>query len=447
MPRPDRRPLSPDELRVIGRFVQAVADGRYDAIAKAARACLQELERIRPGSAPARSYLTVYSHLFSGARSARRGSLNSFWTPAEQAVVDRSVKALVLGRFRTAQEAADACHGEFTRRWQRRPATSPVVPRTRQAIFMRILKGAQAAGYTSIRERWTPAEVRVLNRHVEALVRGRFSGAGAAAASCHAEMNRLLPRPPARTRLAVRDRLERRARRLGWKWNTTRWQPQVRRLLETYARKTAQDRNTSLKAMVRACHKRISCVYDSFRAGHPSARDGYVRPTFSAVKSFLERRAGELGRHFSENWRPDEEAVVDRYARALLDGEYENGDVAALACRMELADIRRRWRKADPRRYNRTRERSYLAVHERICELAHAHKRRWPKTAWTAEETRVLRRWFPWYRKHRRARDFPAMKTAAEGIQEELERLGSRRSVPACFGRFAKEWLRRQRLT
>ncbi len=446
MPRPGRIPLSPDELQVIGRFVEAVVEGRYETVAGAARACLPELERVRPASVPARSYLTVRRHLSSGTRSARRGALNSFWTSAEERVVARFVKALVAGRYQTAWQAADACHEEFARRRQRSAAVSPAVPRTHQAVFIRILKHAPAAGYRSIRERWSQAEVAVLNRHVDALVRGRFSDAGSAAESCHAEMNRLRPRPPARTVTAVRDRLERRARHLGWTWSTNRWLEQERRLLEVYARKTAQDRNVTLRAMARACHRRIISMYDRYRTGHPSARDGYVRPKYNSVKALLERRAGELGRDFCEDWRPDEDEVVDRYARALLDGEYQNGDAAAFACRRELADIRRRWRTANPRRYNRTRARSWLAVHTRICKLAHARRRSWPWTAWTAEETRVLQRWIPWYRKHRRSRDFPALKTAAEGMQEELERHGCRRSVRACRERFAKEWRQQQRL-
>jgi hypothetical protein len=185
-------------------------------------------------------------------------------------------------------------------------------------------------------------------------------------------------------------------------------------------------------------------VYDRLRAEHPTGRDGYSRPSRRGVERYIERRARELGRHLIDRWRPDEDAVIDRYAQALLDGEYEDGDAAALRCHRELVRQRRRWRSTDPSRYKHTLARSCEAVHTRLCELAHVHRRSWPKAAWSKEEMRVLWRWVPWYRKHRRSRGFAAMNTAAEGIQEELERLGCRRSVPACFGRFSKEWRRLQ---
>jgi len=47
MPMRKRRPWSPQELLVMGRFVRAVPDGRYDAIANASRAYLLELARVR----------------------------------------------------------------------------------------------------------------------------------------------------------------------------------------------------------------------------------------------------------------------------------------------------------------------------------------------------------------------------------------------------------------
>jgi hypothetical protein len=160
------------------------------------------------------------------------------------------------------------------------------------------------------------------------------------------------------------------------------------------------------------------------------------------VKCFIERRAPELGRQLISVWRADEDAVVGRYALALLDGEYRDGDAAALACCRELARQRRRWRSADPRRYRRALARSREAVHTHIVELAHEHHRCWPKALWTGAEMRVLRSWIPWYRRNHHRRNSSPTKTVAAGIQEELERLGSRRTVAACYGQFTKQWRR-----
>ena len=192
-------------------------------------------------------------------------------------------------------------------------------------------------------------------------------------------------------------------------------------------------------------HNHIARLYRRFRARHPSIRDGYKQRTYKAIHRYIERHAEELGRRIDARWSQEEDAAVDRYAVALLDGHYRDGPAAARACRRELATLRRGWRKADLRRYNRTRMRSDTALRDRIVQLAHAHERRWPKTAWTGEELAAMKSWIPWYRRHRRSRDFPAMRTAAEGIHEELERLGSRRTVEACYGMFQQTWGRLNR--
>ena len=149
MQRRRRRAWSPEERDVLDRFVQAIKDGEYDALARATRACLSALEEVRVPGAPARDRWTVYGYLQRKTRSSRFHSANSFWTGEEQAVVDRYVKALIAGRYRAALKAAAACEKELARL----PAR-PVVPRTRQAIFIRIVEGARAAGRNSHRIHW-----------------------------------------------------------------------------------------------------------------------------------------------------------------------------------------------------------------------------------------------------------------------------------------------------
>jgi hypothetical protein len=414
------------------------------------KVCLSEFARLRatPGkddALPQRTYGTLYTYIWRETRSSRRGTEGSFWSADEQEVVDRFVRALVNGRYPRGQDAADACHREFARLRRLHPLVWRAnTPRTPQGIYMRVVEGARAAGRDSQRTRWTQPELVILDRHARALGGGRFRDARAAAASCHAEISRLVPRPPTRVRTGVFAKLVLRARALGWCMDNTRWLPQERRLLEMYSRRAALDKTITVKAAARACHASIARLYDRFRAKHPSGSDGYVQRAYSTIHSYVERRAEEMGRRVDAGWSPDEDAVVNRHARALLDGQYRDGPAAVRACRRELARLRRTWRKSDLRRFNRTRPRSRAAVHSRIVELAHTYKRRWPKTEWTDEEVSLLRRWFPWYTRNRRRRDFSALDTASEGIQEELERLGSRRSVAACLGKFQKEWSRQE---
>ena len=435
MRRQKRRARFIKERAILGRFVQAISDGEYDAISKASRACVKEL-----GTALA--YKTVYAYLEENTLGARRGAANSPWTRAEQAVVDRFIQALLRGRYRDAREAADACAAEFDRLRRRPGAVRPAAPRTRQAIFIRIYEGARAAGRRPTQKPWHPAEVRVTDRHARALARGCFADAQAAAAACSAELSRLATRPQVRTLVAIRGRVVRRAKELGWSWAGSRMLRSERRLLEEYAGRAARDRDPGLKELVSECHSRIIRVYGRLLSGRTSASEWRVPPTRRAVESYIERRATELGRQLMSAWRPDEDAIVDRYALALLDGEYKDGDAAAFACHRELARQRRRWRLADPRRYRSTLARSRQAVHFHIVELAHGHHRCWPKALWTRVEMRVLRSWIPWYRRNHHRRASSPKKTVAAGIQEELERLGCRRTVAACYGQFTKEWRR-----
>jgi len=446
-----RIPWTRAELRVLDRHLAGLLAGSHASLAEAVRACLSEFTRLRrsprgSSASPPRTYQTVYTRFWRDLRSSRRGSRDSFWTADEQGVVDRFVRALVRGRYRRAQDAAEACHREFARLRQLHPLVWRArTPRTVGGVFMRVVEGARAAGRDSQRVRWTDAELAVLNRHARALACGRFRDARAAAASCHAEINRLVPRPPRRVRTGVCVRLELATHVLGWHMDDTRWLPGERDLLEKYALVAARGKEVTIRASAQACQAAIARLYQRFRARHPSDRDGYVQRTYKTIHSYIEQRAGELGRKVDARWSAEEDAAMGRYALALLDGQYRDGKAAARACRRELATLRRGWREADPHRYSRTRMRSYCAVRHRIVELAHAHERRWPKTAWNKEELAIMRSWLPWYRRHRGSRGFPAMRVAAEGIQEELESLGSRRSVAACYGMFQQTWSRLNR--
>jgi len=210
-------------------------------VATAAKACLSELARLRvisskDGASPRRTCATLYTYIRREIRSSRRGAQGTFWSADEQVVVDRFVRALVSGRYRRAQDAAEACRREFARLRQLHPLVWRArAPRTVGGVFMRVVEGARAAGRDSQRVRWTGPELAVLNRHARALARGRFRDARAAAASCHAEINHLLPRPPRRVLTGVLAHLELRARALGWFMNDTRWLPGEKELLERYA--------------------------------------------------------------------------------------------------------------------------------------------------------------------------------------------------------------------
>jgi len=291
LPRPDGWSIAGWRTRflrqraIMDRFVQAIRDGRYDAISKASRACVKELGAVL-------AYKTVYAYLEKNTLEDRRGSANSPWTREEQTIVDRFLRALLRGRYRDAAEAAEACAAEFDRLRRRSAAICPVVPRTRQAFFIRIYEGACLSGRRPTQKPWHPAESRVLNRHARALAQGRFADAPAAAVACRAELSSLAARPQVRTLFAIQRGLERQAKELGWSWADSRMLRPEHRLLEEYAGRAARHRRPGLKELVSECHSRIIRSYERLRSGYASANE-WRGQAWPAVH---ERMAGRRGR-------------------------------------------------------------------------------------------------------------------------------------------------------
>jgi len=92
--------------------------------------------------------------------------------------------------------------------------------------------------------------------------------------------------------------------------------------------------------------------------------------------------------------------------------------------------------------FRRTRPRTLEAAYSRVCLLAHGLEGRWPRTRWTDAEMQACRQWIRWYDRYRGVRRLSPWKTVAQGLQEEVERLGCNRTVTACWARFRKEWKR-----
>jgi hypothetical protein len=423
-----------------------VIQGRYDAVSKATRDCVQALARVVPEP----KYQSVYDRIWDGTHAQRYGGLNTQWTRDELAVLDGYVAALVKGQCPGPREAAAACEREFARLRRRSPSRPwAVVPRNKVAVLARLRARALAAGWRPGRMHWAPEECRVCDRHVDALVHGCFRDARAAAAACWKELSRVRRQlPPGHAGLtsrrlsAVYNRISRQARELGWRRATTRWLPEERRILERYARALVDPDGPPLEHAARDCNRGIRRLHDRLRRSNPRALATAVPRTLATIATYLDRLAIEFGRQVHEDWRPDEDAVVGRHARALIAAEFVDAPSAARACLPELAALRRSWRRTDPDRFHRTGTRTFKSVYHRLCTLAHALKQRWPKTRWTEEELKVCRRWVRWYEKHRGVRRLRPWDTVGSGIQEEVERLNSRRSAEACQARFVKEWRR-----
>jgi hypothetical protein len=295
---------------------------------------------------------------------------------------------------------------------------------------------------------YTPAELGVFDRYARAVAGGQYRDLMPAATDCLKDLARLrdadrqaapLPRPFK----TVRNQISLRAHKLGWSWSAKRWRPDEQRIVERHVRDLTGSGRPSISQAARDCRAELGSLHK--RLGEESrSQRSYRRRTFLTIRSYLEKWSRDKGRRTSPVWTSQEDEIAVRYARALLDGRYAEAHTATRDCWRDLARLRRRWRTDEPGRFKRTLPRTLGATYSHVCRLAHRLNERWPKTRWTDAEMKLCRQWIRWYDKHRGVRRLRPLVTVASGLQEELERLGSRRTFTACRARFWKEWKRQQ---
>ncbi|UCG43395.1 MAG: hypothetical protein JSU73_01900 [candidate division WOR-3 bacterium] len=437
---------SAEELVVLDRHVRGVLTGRHTRVSDAARACSKDLRRLVPRARgrPRRSCPAVYLKILAATRGRRRSGMNTEWSDGELKVLERYVRRLKRGEFPDAQSAAPVCYRELMRRWRGlSPARRGPVPRTEQAALSRLYARARVAGWRRRMPRWSDSENAVLDRHVDALLRGVYPNTAEAGHACWEEVRRAgrkdAGRAVRRTVSAVTDRLVRRATERGWLGSVSRWLPEERRILDRHAGMMVPSRNPGLAAVARRCRAELYRLHRRLKRQDPAAF-ARIRPrTPLTLKTYVIQRARALGRRVAERWHGDETRIVDRFARELVRGRLKDAPTAASLCRRELLRLRRGWRETDPARYRRTKPRPPGGVYSRLVRQAHAQGRCWSGTRWTPRERAALRRAVDWYARNRGIRSLKPATTAVEGLQLELEQLGSLRTLGACRQMFWKE--------
>ena len=366
----------------------------------------------------------------------RRRQRYQRWTVPESRIIERYVAALVAGRYRRLQDAVDACTQEIGRQRERRPdAGWPAAPRQKSAVRDRLREKAKSAGWVSLRTHWDTAETATLRRYVQALIEGHFRDTWSAARACLRDLARLQRPGPvvSRTPKAVRDRLVLLARKLGWSQSATRWLPEERRILERYVRALVNGRYASASLAAEDCSADLDRLHRRLR--RESGTRGFFPRNVRTIANYLHRWSRDRGRPVAADWTDAEVRVMRRHAQGLASGEHKDGRTAAQACFLDLQVLRRRqWRL-----FRRIRPRAKTSVSRQLRLFAHETGERWPKSAWTAMELRVCQRWLRWYERHRRVRRLRPWTVAAEGLQQELEQVHSRRTVEACADRLWKE--------
>jgi len=227
------------------------------------------------------------------------------WSAREKPVVEAAVRALLAGKHDTSKSAARACFAQLTQLRRQHPdARSPQASKTLDSLYYYIRN--QVRGKWPYRRRpvWTEAEKRVLRRHVQGLLRGRFFTAAEAGRACMREFERLrtsdrsagwsdVPRPVG----AVCGKIARLARKAGRSPWRVRYIKTEMGAFDRYARLMAEGRYPNLTPAVVLCREDLARM---------RARRGQSAPPprpFETVRRQICRRARSLGWSWSANAR------------------------------------------------------------------------------------------------------------------------------------------------
>jgi len=353
-------------------------------------------------------------------------------------------------------------------------------------------------------KRWTSEELRIADRFIRAIAKGRYATTTGAVPAFRAALATagLVDR---RADSALAARLRLRGQRQGQLNRQPRWVPAEGQVIDRYARAVVAGEYPNVLAAVPECQVAL-------RRANPQ-----IQRLSGGVKNRLRARTHELGRNKAwRAWTPEEDAVVDRYARAVFAGRYRHVGQAAPDCTAAIEKLwqslpagsrpstprpeysvhlhmsrhasglglRRTssWREGELRvvdRYargvveHRYRDASHASVpchralkryHARIgadslggsvkCEirnLSSVHGKlqervrrldpsHLPSRRWTDAEAAIAAKWVREYDHERRNKRRADLRPLTLKMQADLDRSGYCRSLRACENRLLKEW-------
>lgn len=421
---------------IIDEYVRALAKGDFGDAVKAAGACRNELMRRHHGRQVA-SLATLTAHIRQGAGMKQLAYAKARWSSDDEEVLRRYARGFVAGRYPSARQAAALCQREI----EQRESTDPrrgVLRRTRYGYYAKLLELARDMNLPYIHRAWTPAERRVLNQYARRLFAGTYRYTRDAAAECAVELVKVgrhvrtpnsRPRPPRSTQavyheltvIAAKSRLPR------YKAHWTR--PELD-ILERYARSTAQGKYRHWNEAAAAAMKELRELYVGKGTGIRPARLAGHRASDAEQQIRVLARGLNLGGPRMRYWTRPEERILRKWVKVYHEGHRpgKRGPIRALS-----EGLRDELRSAGFTRVLSAC--SYRLIEERrkVYRVAYPSPRRWMPT-----EDKVADSWARWYDRHRRTHRLEPYKAATEGLQEDLAKIGSDRSLCACGLRLLK---------
>jgi hypothetical protein len=127
-------------------------------------------------------------------------------------------------------------------------------------------------------------------------------------------------------------------------------------------------------------------------------------------------------------------ATIDKYVRALGQGEFPYAEAAA-ACRNEVRRIYTRIGTRSPLHVRRPAPRSLVATQGGIRKAIVRLGVQYPGRRWLLAEMRIFSSWLRWYGRYHRVRRLQPLTQAANGLSDDLAKAGFRRTPRACQAR------------
>jgi hypothetical protein len=422
------------ESRFLRSYAGGVIRGRFGSALEAAKACQRRLathERCR--RTEPRTVEAVRRAMRPHLRALSQGWPLKWWSNEEVAVARRHASKLLGHSYRDLAEAAAHCRQELSRLHATSSAHAAKPARPLTGIIHKLSGMVRADCPTWSAYRWSPDEDRVVRRYAAAVVAGRYPDVKAASKACRADLERLyrqskgVERWPVgwRSETGISIRIAAVSRALGRPRSHNQVTPDEAPVIERYVTRLACGQFESVVLASRACANEVNRA----RRG----RGLEPRKEASILRTLLDR-LHEQGIPLSRlGWTEAEEQIVDRFARTFLAGSYPSTGAAATACVEELRRHYARLRGIAESQLGPYAGRPYEGTRTRITKRLRELGFRGPvRRRWATADWRVVARWCRLYILFRARRKRGSLTDAANGLRDELESRGCRRTFYAC---------------
>ena len=422
----------------IGLYVRALARGEYPGAEAAATACRVELRRIHRRRSVA-AVGTLTDHIRQEARPLKLAYAKARWNADDERVVRRYARGFVAGQYASALKAAALCRREVERH-SLRDKRRGTHRRPFYGYYWKLLAFARSMNLPYVHRAWTPAERRVLRKYVRRLFAGRFQFTRDAAAACALELAEPgcqieTPGSRPRSRRGTKNvyheltRMVSQARLPRYKGAWTRPELEV---LERYARATERGDYRRWTDAAEAATKELRKLYVGGGKGgvHRATRLAGRRTSDAVQQMRVLARRLHLGGPHTQRWTPPEERILRKWVKLYHEGHQpgRRGPIRAVS-----EGLRDELRNAGFTRLLSACRYRLIEGRRKVHGIAYPSPRRW-----TPEEDKVADSWARWYGRNRRTRRLEPYKAATEGLQEDLAKMNSDRSLQACQLRLLK---------